>query len=287
MTVSFSIVNLNSESHLYNCIKVLPESISDIAYEIIVVDNGSRDQSIQMLREHYPLVRIIKNLRNEGYTKAINMSLRESIGDMIVLLNPDTIPQSGASSKMIEYMVSNSKVGICGPKVLNMDGSFQKSCRRGIARPWAVFSYFFGLSRIYPDNVRFTGYHLDHLDENMIAEVGGVSGSCMVIRREVINQIGYFDERYFAYQEDSDYCLRASEKGWSIIYNPHSVIYHIGGAGGSNSYPMRSIFEWHRSYYFYYQKHFAEDYPTLFNYFYSLLMFIKLIIAEGKDFLYR
>ena len=129
MKVSFSIVNLNSRSNLYNCIKVLPESIPDIAYEITVVDNGSRDQSIQMLREHYPDVRIIKNLRNEGYTKAINLALRESVGDMIVLLNPDTIPQAGAISKMIEYMKSNSKAGICGPKVLNMDGSFQKSCR--------------------------------------------------------------------------------------------------------------------------------------------------------------
>ena len=287
MKVSFSIVNLNSRSNLYNCIKVLPESIPDIAYEITVVDNGSRDQSIQMLREHYPDVRIIKNLRNDGYTKAINLALRESVGDMIVLLNPDTIPQAGAISKMIEYMKSNSKAGICGPKVLNMDGSFQKSCRRGIARPWAVFSYFLGLSRFYPDDVRFTGYHLDHLDENMIAEVGGVSGSCMVIRREVINQIGYFDERYFAYQEDSDYCLRAAEKGWSIIYNPDAVIYHIGGAGGSNSYPMRSIFEWHRSYYFYYHKHFAQDYPKLFNFFYSLLMFLKLILAEGKHLLNR
>ena len=260
MTVSFSIVNLNSGSHLYNCIKVLPESISDIAYEIIVVDNGSRDQSIQMLREHYPHVRIIKNLRNEGYTKAINMSLRESIVDMIVLLNPDTIPQAGAVSKMIEYMVSNSKVGICGPKVLNMDGSFQKSCRRGIARPGAVFSYFLGLSRLYPNDVRYTGYHLDHIDENLITEVGGVSGSCMLIRREVVDQIGYFDERFFAYQEDSDYCLRASQKGWNIIYYPDAVVYHIGGAGGSNSYPMRAIYEWHRSYYLYYHKHFAVDY---------------------------
>ena len=184
-------------------------------------------------------------------------------------------------------MLSNSKAGICGPKVLNVDGSFQKSCRRGIARPGAVFSYFLGLSRLYPNDVRYTGYHLDHIDENLITEVGGVSGSCMLIRREVVDQIGYFDERYFAYQEDSDYCLRASQKGWNIIYYPDAVVYHIGGAGGSNSYPMRAIYEWHRSYYLYYHKHFAVDYSILFNFLYDMIMFVKLIIAEMKHLLNR
>ena len=96
------------------------------------------------------------------------MAMKASNGDMIILLNLDTIPRIGSINKMIRYMLLNSKAGICGPKVLNIDGSFQKSCRRGIARPGAVFSYFLGLSRLYPKDVRYTGYHLDHIDENRL-----------------------------------------------------------------------------------------------------------------------
>ena len=169
-----------------------------------------------------------------------------------------------------------------GPKVISSDGSFQRSCRRGVARPAAVFSYFIGLAKRYPNDQRFTGYHLNHLDENEINEVSGVSGSCMVIRRETLKDIGYFDEQFFAYQEDSDYCLRAKESGWKVYYNPHSIVKHIGGMGGANSVPMKAIFEWHRSYYKYYFKHFADDYSMIFNIFYSIAMAGKLIFAEVK-----
>ena len=111
-------------------------------------------------------------------------------------------------------------------------------------------------------------------------EVFGVSGSCMVIKREVIKDIGYFDERYFAYQEDSDYCLMAINKGWKILYNPNVQVLHKGGMGGSNTVPMKAIFEWHRSYFKYYFKHFSKDYSFLFNIFYSLVMLIKLLFSQ-------
>jgi GT2 family glycosyltransferase len=104
----------------------------------------------------------------------------------------------------------------------------------------------------------------------------------MVIRRETLKDIGYFDEQFFAYQEDSDYCLRAKERGWKVYYNPHSIVKHMGGMGGANSVPMKAIFEWHRSYYKYYFKHFADDYSMIFNIFYSIAMAGKLIFAEGK-----
>ena len=93
----------------------------------------------------------------------------------------------------------------------------------------------------------------------------GVSGSCMVVKREVVEKIGYFDERFFAYQEDSDYCLRAKYAGWSIFYNPKAKIMHVGGVGGSNSVPMKAIFEWHRSYFRYYFKHFSKSHSIFFK----------------------
>ena len=242
--ISFCIVNLNAKNHLISCLKSISMSTKCAFFEIIVVDNNSNDGSIELLRHQYPEVKLIINLRNYGYTKAINQALRLSKGKYKVVLNPDTELMPKSIDIMINHMKSSKNIGIVGPKVLNKDGSFQKSCRRGVATPRAVFSYFLGLSEKYPKNKKFTEYHLNHLDENIIHEVSGVSGSCMMINNDLINKIGYFDERYFAYQEDSDYCLTAINNGWKIYYNPDAIVVHHGGRGGAHYLPFKANFEW-------------------------------------------
>ena len=283
MDISFCIVNLNAKKYLSNCLKSIPGSTKLDSIEIIVVDNNSYDGSANFLIEKYPDIKLIRNRRNKGYTKAMNQALRSSNGEYRVVLNPDTLLMHDSIDILIDQMRSDRNIGIVGPKVINEDGSFQKSCRRGIARPAAVFSYFLGLSERYPSNKRFTGYHLNYLDENTLNEVNGVSGSCMIIFDKLIDDIGYFDERYFAYQEDSDYCLTAINNGWKIYYNPEAVVKHFGGKGGAHSLPSKAIFEWHRSYVRYYFKHFSSDYSFLFNVFYYTIMVGKLIFAETKN----
>ena len=283
MDISFCIVNLNAKKYLSNCLKSIPGSTKLDSIEIIVVDNNSYDGSANFLIEKYPDIKLIRNRRNKGYTKAMNQALRSSNGEYRVVLNPDTLLMHDSIDILIDQMRSDRSIGIVGPKVINEDGSFQKSCRRGIARPAAVFSYFLGLSERYPSNKRFTGYHLNYLDENTLNEVNGVSGSCMIIFDKLIDDIGYFDERYFAYQEDSDYCLMAINNGWKIYYNPEAVVKHYGGRGGAHSLPSKAIFEWHRSYVRYYFKHFSSDYSFLFNVFYYIIMVGKLIFAETKN----
>ena len=283
MDISFCIVNLNAKKYLSNCLKSIPGSTKLDSIEIIVVDNNSYDGSANFLIEKYPDIKLIRNRRNKGYTKAMNQALRSSNGEYRVVLNPDTVLMYDSIDILIDQMRLDRSIGIVGPKVINEDGSFQKSCRRGIARPAAVFSYFLGLSERYPSNKRFTGYHLNYLDENTLNEVNGVSGSCMIIFDELIDDIGYFDERYFAYQEDSDYCLMAINNGWKIYYNPEAVVKHYGGRGGAHSLPSKAIFEWHRSYVRYYFKHFSSDYSFLFNVFYYTIMVGKLIFAETKN----
>tara|TARA_B100001758_G_C18360968_1_gene585716 strand:+ start:19 stop:882 length:864 start_codon:yes stop_codon:yes gene_type:complete len=283
MDISFCIVNLNAKKYLSNCLKSIPGSTKLDSIEIIVVDNNSYDGSANFLIEKYPDIKLIRNRRNKGYTKAMNQALRSSNGEYRVVLNPDTLLMHDSIDILIDQMRSDRNIGIVGPKVINEDGSFQKSCRRGIARPAAVFSYFLGLSERYPSNKRFTGYHLNYLDENTLNEVNGVSGSCMIIFDKLIDDIGYFDERYFAYQEDSDYCLMAINNGWKIYYNPEAVVKHFGGKGGAHSLPSKAIFEWHRSYVRYYFKHFSSDYSFLFNVFYYTIMVGKLIFAETKN----
>jgi GT2 family glycosyltransferase len=250
-----------------------------ISLELIIVDNGSSDDTVQMLQTEFPTAGLILNERNEGFARPINQALRQSQGRYILVLNPDTIILPGALNALIEYLDSHPDVGICGPKVLNRDGSLQKACRRGVSRPWAAFSYFSGLSTLFPHHKIFGGYLLNYLDENETHEVDGVSGSCMLIRRQVTEQVGLFDEQFFAYQEDADYCFQVKKAGWKIVYVPAAQIVHFGGQGGSRVQPYRSIYEWHRSYYLYYQKNLAKDYFFLFNWIYYLLMGLKLGVS--------
>ena len=285
MEVSFCVVNLNSKEHLEKCIKSIPEAIKDYSYEIIIVDNNSKDGSGKLIKKYYPDIKLIINKYNCGYTKAINKAIKNSTGLFKVILNPDTILYHSSIDTLLKFLKNNESIGIVGPKVLNKDGSFQRSCKRGLARPLAVFSYFLRLNYLFPNEKKYSEYHLNHLDKNKINKVSGVSGSCMIFRKCLIDKIGLFDEQYFAYQEDSDFCLRAINNGWKIYYNPESVVVHAGGRGGSHSIPYRSIYEWHKSYFIYYFKFFSKDYNIFFNIFYVTIMFGKLIFSTINHFL--
>ena len=280
MKLSICIVTLNAESSLRKCLRSLKTSRYLCESEIIVVDNNSHDQTVNMLEKDYPCIQLICNRRNEGFSKAINQAIYVSGGELILLLNPDTIVRKNTINELLKVINNQPEIGICGPKVLNEDQSFQKSCRRGLATPWNVFTYFSGLSRLFPHLSLFTGYHLSHIHEDQPSDVDGVSGSCMLIRRKLINEIGFFDDQYFAYQEDSDYCIRAKKRGWKIYFVPSSTLIHIQGTGGSNTIPHRSIYEWHRSYFLFYKKHYAVNYFFLFNFIFYLIMMLKLISTE-------
>ena len=283
MDISVCIVNLNSIKFLRRCLESLKKGIRDNSFEVIIVDNNSKDGSISYLENFSEFkIKLIKNKFNSGYTKAINQALKKSSGEHILVLNPDSILQDKSIDKILMHSRRNKKIGVIGPKVVDESGNFQASCRRGIATPMAVFSYFTGLAKLFPKTEVFTGYQLNHLDNNVVSEVSGVSGSCMVIKSELIREIGMFDEKFFAYQEDSDFCLRAIYHGWTICFFPLVKVVHFGGFGGSNFVPMKAIFEWHRSYWTFYNKHFSKNYPFIFNQFYTIVMILKLIFSEIK-----
>jgi GT2 family glycosyltransferase len=277
--LSFCIVSLNARKYLVDCINSLIESNPPEPYEIIVVDNNSSDGTFEMLRQDFSQIIALRNNSNLGYTVPMNQAMRKAQGHYIIQLNPDTLTPQGAFQTLWEYMETHSEVGICTPKVLNRDGTLQLQCRRSAARPWDVITYFTRLARLFPKNRLYGRYLMTYMDENETHEVEAVSGSCMVIRREVIEQIGYLDELFFAYQEDADFCFRARKASWKIIFLPTAQITHYGGEGGSRSHPYRAILEWHRSYFRYYRKNLAREYFFLFNWFYYALMSAKLCAA--------
>ncbi|MDI6693681.1 MAG: glycosyltransferase family 2 protein [Anaerolineales bacterium] len=284
--VSVCIVTYRARDLLRDCLCSLKEN-TRLNYEVIVVDNGSQDGVAEMLRQEFPSVRLIENKRNDGYTRPMNRALRLGSGRYLLQLNPDTLILPEAIDRMAAFMDDHPEAGICGPKVLNRDLTLQKPCRRGEPRPWAVITYFLGLSSLFPRSRLFGQYLMNYMDEDVTHPVAGVSGSCMLARRTMVEQIGFLDEAFFAYQEDADFCFRARQAGWQVIYYPEAKIIHYGSQGGSRVQPYRSIIEWHRSYYLYYRKHLAKDYFFLFNLFYYLAMIFKLLVTLGVNFLRR
>jgi GT2 family glycosyltransferase len=274
--VSICIVTYHAQDLLRDCLHSIYRAIDAVSFEIIVVDNHSEDGSVEMLRSDFPDVQLLVNDQNTGYTRPNNQAMRVSQGKYILLINPDTLVEPNTIAELAGFLDTHPKVGIVGPKVLNRDGTLQKQCRRSEARPWDAICYFSGMSRLFPKDKRFSGYLMTYLDENLTHEAEAVSGSCMLIRRQVVDQIGYQDENFFAYQEDTDYCRRARLAGWKVFYNPSAQIIHYGGEGGSQVQPYRAIIEWHRSYYLYYRKHFAKDYPIIFSAVYYFGMLMKL-----------
>lgn len=277
--LSICIVSFNTRDLLQECLNSLYSDSARSSFELIIADNGSTDGTREMLMEQFPQVKVILNPTNLGYTTPMNQALRAGSGRYLMQLNPDTVIQPGVLDGLADFMDVHLQAGICTPKVLNRDGSLQKQCRRSAARPWDAISYVLGLSALFPRSRLFGRYLMTYLPEDETSEVEAVSGSCMLIRREVIDQIGYLDEQFFAYQEDADFCFRARKAGWKIYYYPAVIIIHFGGHGGSRSVPYQGIYAWHRSFYLYYRKHLAQDYIFLVDWLVYLGIGVKLVLS--------
>ncbi len=287
LDLSISIVSLNACDLLRDCLTSLYATAASISFEVIVVDNHSCDGTLAMLKEEFPQVRLIELERNEGYTHPMNLGLKTGQGRFLMQLNPDTLVQPGMLENLLQFMDSHPQIGIATPKVLNRDGTLQKQCRRSAARPWDVITYFSGLSRLFPGSKLFGRYLMTYLPENEPAAVEAVSGSCMLVRRAVVEEIGYLDEAFYAYQEDADFCFRARQAGWQIYYVPSAQVIHYGGKGGSTARPYQAIIQWHRSYFLYYRKNLAVDYFFLINWLMYVAMGAKLIINLVINFFRR
>jgi GT2 family glycosyltransferase len=257
--LSICIVNYNAKELLLECLESIYRQTGQLEIEIILADNGSSDGSVSAVREQFPKIKIIENDENLGFVKPTNQGMRASCGKYILLLNNDTVILDNALTKMVSFMESHPDVGVCGPKAVDGDGVMQTRCRRGFPTPWATLTYLTGLARLFPRSPLWSRYLMSYFDEDEIHETDAVSGSCLMIRRETMKQVGYLDEDYFAYGEDLDYCARVQKAGWKIYYYPQAHIIHYGGQGGSRVQPYRTIYHFHRSMMLFYSKHIAPE----------------------------
>ena len=223
--------------------------------EVIVVDNASTDGSPEMVREQFPQARLIVNPDNVGFSAGNNRGIEASEGRYVLLLNPDTITQPGAFAALVAFADAHPEAGVVGAKLLNGDGSLQYSCR---AFPTLATGFFRDtpLGRLFPNNRYNRNYLLTDWDHNSPREIEWVSGAAMLIRREVLEQIGNLDEDFFMYCEDVDLCYRARQRGWKTLFCPDAVFTHlIARASDQNAGAM--LKERHRSMYLFFRKHYA------------------------------
>ena len=263
-TLGIIIISFNVRKLLEECLESIKRETRHTKYEIWVIDNHSRDDSVRMLKEKYPEVHLIENDENLGFTRANNQAIAKCRSDLILLLNPDTLIRDGALDKMVRFMDENPDVGVAGCRVENEDGSLQLACRRSIPTPAVAFYKLSGLSRLFPNSKVMARYNLTYLDPNTPHEVDAVSGAFLLIRKEVVDRIGMLDETFWIFGEDIDWCIRAKRAGWKVMYYPHARILHYKGVGcGTNS--RKTSYEFYRAMYLFHKKHFARDCSPITN----------------------
>ncbi|HEX9252500.1 MAG TPA: glycosyltransferase, partial [Ignavibacteriaceae bacterium] len=235
MDLSIIIVNYNVKEFLQNLVHSIEKASSNLTKEIIIVDNASDDDSVDFIKEKFPQVKLIANQTNLGFGKANNIGLNQATGKYILLINPDTLVAEDTFEKMIKFFESNLSAGLAGCKILNPDGTLQLACRRSFPGPWTSFTKVIGLSNLFPNSKIFARYNLTYLDENKSYEVDAISGSFMMMRKEVYQKVGGFDEQFFMYGEDLDLCYRIQKAGFKVFYVHYTQIIHYKGESTKRS----------------------------------------------------
>lgn len=264
LDVSIIIVNYNTRQLTLDCLESVYASRTAYHYELIVVDNASHDGSVEAIRTAYPKVQMIANRDNTGFAVANNQGMGIARGRYILLLNSDTVVQPDTLEVMIGFMDGHPEMGASGCKVILPDGSLDKACKRGFPTPSASFYYAFGLSRLFPDRPKFNQYQLGHLSPEDEYPIDCLVGAFMLVRREVVEQVGGLDETFFMYGEDVDWCYRIKEAGWGIYYYPRTYIVHYKGASARRK-PMKIVYEFHRAMWVFHRKHYAKQYSLFTN----------------------
>jgi GT2 family glycosyltransferase len=222
MDLSIIVVNWNTHDLLAICLQSIYETIHNLAFEVIVIDNASCDRSPEMVEQRYPHVRLIRNQENVGFARANNQGILISTGRYILLLNSDTKMINESIKEMISFMDSNHHVGAVGPELLNPDGSIQYYSKRlpNLVNQAAVMFHFPGYKRSVIREFRNPHPH----------EVERVKGACLMIRRSIVNEIGLLNENSFLFSEEDDWSIKLNRKGWKIYYIPAVKVIHFGSA---------------------------------------------------------
>lgn len=283
MDLSIIIVNYCTYELTKQTIESIIDTVDSITYEIIVVDNNSPDNSLDLLKNDFSdntFIHFIKNSNNDGFAIANNIGFRKSNGQYILLLNSDVVVKGDTISSSLDYIKNDNSIGALGCKVMLPDGLLDKACRRSFPTPQVSFYRMTGLSKIFPNSKRFNQYNLGYLDDDGIYSIDCIVGAFMLIPRNVYVKCNGLDESYFMYGEDIELCYNIKELGYDIVYYGKAEIIHYKGASGKN---RKLLYEFHKSMEIFYNKHYKQEYNLLVNFITYLgiwgLYYIKLFLS--------
>lgn len=255
--VSVVIVTYNSAEVVGGCLTSLREQTRGIEYEVTVVDNASSDETVDLVRRECPWVQLIVRADNGGLSRGINDGVLASSGESVMVLNPDVRMADDVLTKLAGYLREHSRCGVVAPKLLDEDGSLQLSCRSFPGYATALFNRYSLLTRLRPGNAASSRYLMSGFDHASIRNIDWVSGAALMFPRHVFDEVGGWDEGFFLFSEDVDFCRRVRDAGYDVTYDPEASLVH--SIGISREATPRVIVERHRSMWRYYRKHMRKN----------------------------
>ena len=225
------IINYNTKVLLDDCLASIYKADNPRGgLQVVVIDNASTDDSMDMVAEKYPAVISVKNSENLGFAKANNIGIEAADARYVLFLNSDTVIKRYSLVKPLKYLKTHPKVGAITIKLFLKDGTIDYDNHRGFPTPWASITKFSGLAKVFPKSTFFNSYHLGFQKLDKIHQIPVAAGSFMMMPTKLLKDIGMWDESYFFYGEDIDLCHRINEAGFSIIYYPKVSALHLRGA---------------------------------------------------------
>lgn len=281
MKISIVIVNYNVKYFLEQCLYSVEKALTNIDGEIIVVDNNSVDGSVAMIHNKFPGVKLIANTDNVGFSKANNHAIAMAQGTYVLLLNPDTVIAETTLSRCLDFMDQHPDAGALGPKMIDGKGNFLPESKRGLPTPEVAFYKISGLTKLFPHSKRFGRYYIGNTSADEVQKVDVLTGAFMLLRKNVLDTIGYLDEKFFMYGEDIDLSYRITKAGYANYYFPNTTIIHYKGEStrkGSLNY----VLMFYKAMQIFAEKHFSGKSANLYVSVITAAIFLKAAISIMK-----
>ena len=247
MKLSVVIVSYNVRRFVEQCLESVQTASEGLETEVFVVDNDSSDDTVEVLNDNYPWVRLIANQENLGFSKANNIAIRQSQGEYVLLLNPDTIVAEPTLREAVSFMDAHPEAGGAGVRMHNADGTLAPESRRAIPTPWVSFCKMLGFSK---------RYYMSHLSWDEPGRIEVISGAFCLLRRKALDQVGLLDEDFFMYGEDIDLSYRLLKGGWQNWYLPQDIVHFKGESTQKSSFRYVHVF--YQAMLIFFRKHYSH-----------------------------
>lgn len=279
MQLSVIILNYNVRFFLEQCVFSVQKALEKIDGEIIVIDNNSSDDSCAMMKEKFPNVKLIENKENSGFPKGNNIGVAQAKGRYLCILNPDTVVAEDTFTKILNSEFCNLNSGILGCKLIDGTGKFLPEAKRGVPTPWVAFTKIFGLYKFFPNSSFFNKYYAQHITENQSGKVDILVGAFMMMKRNLYNEIGGFDENCFMYSDDIDLSYMVLMTGKvNFYYHETSVIHYKGESTVRDGLYMKRFRD---AMQFFYKKHFKKS--VVFDLMMQVGAFVFSLIKKNQQ----